>query len=128
MTPNLHKILKAFAKELTLEVTKEVTQRLRESYVDDVSAIVKEYLKSNEVYSNSGAKWISLANAAKNYGMSIKSVGRKCQLFKTGEYQIERKWIGGHNMLNEAQFLEACTVKMGKPKFLENLKKVKNAA
>lgn len=128
MNQNLHKILAVLAKELTAEVTKNVTDRLRETYVEDVKAIVKEYINNNGVYSNSASGWITLNQVAKKYEMTIKSIGRKCLLFKTGKNQIDRKWVGKHNMLNEAQFLAACDIKMGKPEFLKNFKKAKKAA
>lgn len=41
MSPNLNKILKAFSKKLAAEVTKIVTEKFRESYVADITEIVK---------------------------------------------------------------------------------------
>lgn len=48
MSPNLNKILKAFSIELAAEVTKIVTEKLRESYVVYITEIVKSCLKNNE--------------------------------------------------------------------------------
>lgn len=116
MTANMQKILLAFAKEIEVTVTEKVTQRLRDSYVQDITAIVKECLNKNDLYSNSSAGWITIKEVAKKYKLSLRTVGDHCTLFKEGEHKIERKWVGRHNMINEKQFLEAFGKKGRKPR------------
>ena len=113
-----------YTKELTVDVAKQVTEQLRESYVADVTAIVKDYLNKNELYTNSEGGWITRAAAAKKYQMSVKTVGDKLKLFKDGVNKIERKKMGRHTMLNEKQFLKAFDQKGNKVKlkFLNNEK------
>jgi len=125
MTANMQKILLAFAKEIEASVTEKVTKRMRESYVQDITEIVKECLNKNELYSNSSAGWITIKDIAKKYKLSIRTVGEHCTMFKDGEYKIERKWVGRHNMINEKQFMEAFGKKgrLPRPEFL-NRKKV----
>lgn len=124
MTTQLHKILLAFAKELEASVTEKVTTRLRESYVADITAIVKDCLNKNELYLNSGDGWIAIQDASSKYRIGRKAIGEMCRLFKEGTFKIERKWIGRHNMLNEKQFLAAFDQKARKtkPKFLNRKK------
>ena len=126
MTPQLHKSLLAFVKEIEASVTERVTQKLRESYVQDVTAIVKDCLNKHELYSNNGAGWITIKDASVKYKMSVRAVGQHCNLFKGGDFKIERKWVGRHNMLNEKQFINAYDHKCrkSKPEFLKR----KNAA
>lgn len=51
--------------------------------------------------------FLTIKDAANKYKLSIRTVGEHCTLFKDGEYKIERKWVGRHNMINEKQFMEA---------------------
>lgn len=120
MTPQLHKILIALAKELEASVTEKVTQRLRDSYVQDITAIVSEVLNKTERYINSNICWITIQDAGIKYKLSRKAIGRMCKLFKEGAFKIDRKWIGKHNMLNEQQFIQSFDKKgrKSKPRFL----------
>ena len=124
MTPELNKILKALAKELTAEVTKQVTERLRESYVADVTAIVKDCLQKNEFLTDAGSGYLTIEAISKKYEVSRKTVTDKCRQFKEGAYKIGRKWVHGHNTVNEKQYVEACdySSRKFKPKFLTKQK------
>lgn len=124
MTPQLHKILVAFAKELETSVTEKVTQRLRESYEVDITAIVNTCLNKNELISNSGGGWLTINDAITKYRISRKTVTEMCRLFKNGDFIIERKWVGKHNLLNEKQFLAAFDQKgrKAKPAFINRKK------
>lgn len=117
MSPNLHKILKALAKELTASVTEQVTQKLRETYVVDITAIVKECLNNNEIYKGSGAGFLTIEAICEKYKVSRKTVNNKCT-----QFAVERKQVGRHNLVNELQFLKAHDRPAEKPNFLKNLK------
>ena len=117
MSLNLHKILKALAKELTVEVTNLVTQQLRESYVEDVTGIVKQCLNNDEIYKSSGVGYLTIQAVCEKYKVSRKTVTDKCTLFG-----IERKKSGKHRLVNEVQFLDALQRPVEKPKFLTNQK------
>ena len=117
MSPNLHKILKAFAKELTVEVTKHVTEQLRESYVVDITAIVKDCLNNNEIYKGSGAGFLTIEAICLKYKVSRKTVNNKCT-----QFEVERKQVGRHNLVNEIEFLKAHDKPAEKPIFLKKLK------
>lgn len=117
MTPQLHKILKALAKELAVEVTKTVTEQLRESYVQDVTAIVKEQLRNDEVLQDSMLGYLTIEALVKKYEVSRQTVSEKCRLFK-----IERKKSGRNKLVNERQFLDAMQRPVEKPKFLKDRK------
>lgn len=117
MTPNLNKILRVLVKELTVQVTYEVTKQVRESYVSDVTAIVKECINNSDIKLASNGGWITIEDCATKYHLSRKTVGFKCKLFG-----IKRKQLGKHKLLNEEQFLEAHNKPMEKPKFLNFLK------
>ena len=117
MSPNLHKILKALAKELTASVTEQVTQKLRETYVVDVTAIVKECFNNDEIYKGSGVGFLTIEAICEKYKVSRKTVSNKCTLF-----EVERKRVGRHNLLNELEFLKAHDRPVEKPKFLNNKK------
>ncbi len=118
MSPNLHKILIALAKELTSEVAKKVTDQLRVSLVGDITAIVKECLNNDELYKSSATGvWITIQDCATKYHTSRKTINNKCTLFN-----VSRKWIGRHNLLNEQEFLNAHDRPMGKPDFLKRQK------
>ncbi|MES2138266.1 MAG: hypothetical protein V4511_01060 [Bacteroidota bacterium] len=117
MSPNLDKILKAFAKELTVEVTKQVTERLRDSYVADVTAIVKDCLNNDEIYKGSGGGFLTIEAICLKYKVSRKTVNNKCT-----QFAVERKQVGRHNLVNELQFLKAHDKPAEKPNFLKNLK------
>ena len=116
--------LKLVSKELTAEVTKNVTEQLRESYVDDVTAIVKECLQKSEFLVDAGSGYITIEALCKKYGVSRKTVTDKCRQFKEGAYQITRKWVNGHNTVNEKQYVEACNIssRKFKPGFLTKKK------
>lgn len=115
MTPEINKIVKAFAKALTTEVTKTVTEQLRESYVADVTAIVKECLRNDEIIKNSGIGYLTIDSLSKKYNVSRKTVGDKCRIFN-----IERKKSGRMKLVNEKEFLEAMQRPVEKPKFLRS--------
>lgn len=104
-------------------IIEKVLHQLRGIIVDDVTAIVKETLQKNVLYStiNAGGGWITIEDACKKYKVSRKTVTDKCKIFQKGQFMIERKWVGKHNLLNEQQFLKACEQKSGKvvPKFLK---------
>ncbi|MGZ4055197.1 MAG: hypothetical protein ACXVPU_07315 [Bacteroidia bacterium] len=115
MTPEINKIVKAFARALTNEVTKTITQQLRESYVADVTAIVKECLNNNEILRDSGMGYLTIDDLCRKYHVSRKTVGDKCRLFN-----IERKKSGRMKLVNEKEFLNALQRPVEKPKFLRN--------
>ena len=125
MRTSIHKIITNLVKELEASITEKVIEKLRDSYVGDVTAIVKDCLNNNELYSSNSGGWITIQDAAKKYKMSTKAVGDKCRIFKEGIFKIERKRIGRHHLLNEKQFIEACGQKVGKqtPNFLKKLKR-----
>lgn len=114
MTKNIHKILQELTKALTVEVTKEVTTQLRKSYVNDITAILKDYLNKNEVLGGSNSGWLTLEDIATKYHISVRAVSYKCK-----QFDIERKQIGRHNLVNETQFLKAHDRPMEKPQFLK---------
>lgn len=116
MTPNLNKILKAFAKELTIEVTKQVTEKLRENYVADVTAIVKECLRNDEVLQGSGIGFMTIKALCEKYDVSRQTVSTKCKDFK-----IERKKAGLNKLVNERQFFDAMQYPTYVPKFLHKV-------
>ena len=124
MTPELNKIFKALEKELTAIVTKQVTAQLRESYVEDVKAIVKDCLKNNDFINEAGSGFITIEALSKKYGVSRKTVTDKCKQFKEGFLKIERKWVNGHHTVNEKQYVEACdySSRKEKPKFISKQK------
>jgi hypothetical protein len=109
---------------LAKEVNRQIIDHLRETYVADITAIVKDCLKRDELYSHS-SEWMTIQDATKRYHISRKSIGEHCRDFKTGPHKIERKQIGRHNMINEQQFLAAYDFKKKKPKleFLESIKR-----
>lgn len=117
MSPNLNKILKAFSKELAAEVTKMVTEQLRESYVADITAIVKDCLNNNELYKGSEVGFLTIEAICLKYKVSRKTVNNKCT-----QFAVERKQVGRHNLVNELQFLKAHDRPAEKPNFLKNLK------
>jgi hypothetical protein len=117
MSPELNKILKALTKELAVEVTRTVTEQLRESYVSDVTAIVKDCLNSNTIYQNSGTGFLTIDAICLKYKVSRKTVNNKCTLF-----QVQRKQIGKHKLVNELQFVQAHDRPAEKPNFLKKKK------
>ena len=119
MTPQINKILKTLAKELAFEVTKIVTQQLRKTYVNDITEIVKETLKTDEFKSNGDDEsWITRNQAAKKYDVSTKTIDNHLKLFEAGIFKIDRLNMFGQNMINEKQFIESFKHKRNKPKFL----------
>ncbi len=116
MTPNLNKILNALAKELAVDVAKKVTEQLRESYVADVTAIVKECLNSDEIYKSSGVGFLTIEAICLKYKVSRKTVNNKCT-----QFAVERKQVGRHNLVNELQFVRAHDRPTEKPSFLKDL-------
>lgn len=96
---------------------------MRETYVQDITAIVKDCLNRNELYSNS-AEWVTIKHISKKYSLSIRTIGQHCSVFKHGLHKIERKWIGRHHMINEKQFVAAFDYKARVPRleFLNRLK------
>lgn len=117
MSPNLHSILKAFAKELISEVTAKVTEQLRETYVNDITTIVKSCLNKVEIYKGTNTGFLPIATLCNKYKVSRKTVNNKCTLFGVG-----RKRVGRHNLVNEQQFLDAHDRPVEKPKFLSRQK------
>ena len=117
MYTNLHKILKALAKELTIEVTNQVTEKLRGSYVADITAIVKECLSNDEIYKSSGVGFLTIEAICLKYKVSRKTVNNKCT-----QFELERKQVGRHNLVNELEFLKAHDKPAEKPSFLRTLK------
>lgn len=115
MTPQIQKILKALAKELTIEVTKKVTERLRESYVEDITGIVKDCLKNDEIYKGTETGFLTIEAICEKYKVSRKTVTNKCTLF-----EVERRRIGKHNLVNELQFFKAHDNPAEKPQFLKD--------
>lgn len=122
ISQGLNKILKDLATELTVEVTKVVTERLRDSYEEDVTAIVKDWLSKDDAYRDAGVGFMSIEALAKKYETSRRTVNEKCRIFKEGDFKIERKWVAGKNLVNERQWVEACGQKAGRavPKFLRD--------
>lgn len=120
MTHELNKIFKDLTKELSADVTNKVTERLRESYVADVTAIVKDLLQKNDFLEDAGSGFITIEALCKKYGVSRKTVTDKCKQFKEGFLKIERKWVNGHHTVNEKQYVEACdhSSRKEKPKFI----------
>jgi|ERR1035437_1728601 hypothetical protein len=116
MTPALQKILKALAKELTLQVTIDVTAKLRESYMKDVTEIVKSCLRNDEVLQDSGLGYITMKVIAEKYNVSERTVSEKCRLFK-----IDRKKSGRNKLVNERQFFDAMQYPTYVPKFLHKV-------
>lgn len=121
MSPELLKILKAFANELKGEVIKEVTESLRKSYVPDITAIVNEIVNKNQFNIGAGSGFVTIEAIREKYKVSRKTVTDKCKQFKDGAYKIERKWVNGHNTINEKQYVEACdySSRKFKPQFLK---------
>lgn len=124
MSQKINDILKALTKELGKEVNRQMVDQLRKTYVEDITAIVKDCLNRNELYSSSG-EWITIKHIAKKYHLSLRTVGDHCTMFKSGQHKIERKWIGRHNMINEKQFIAAFDYKARAPRpaFLNSTKK-----
>lgn len=119
MSLNINRILKALAKELTVEVTNQVTEKLRETYVPDITEIVKETLRTDEFKSNSDVEsWITRNQAAEKYDVSTKTIDSHLKLFEAGIFKIDRLSMFGQNMINEKQFIESFKHKRNKPKFL----------
>ena len=116
MTPALQKILKALAKELTVQVTKDVTAQLRESYVADVTAIVKTCIRNDEVLQDSGIGFMTIKALCEKYDVSRQTVSTKCKDFK-----IERKKAGLNKLVNERQFFDAMQYPTYVPKFLHKV-------
>lgn len=117
MTPNLHNILKALVKELALEVTKQVTEKLRESYVNDITGIVKECLNKNEFYKGSETGFITIEAVMEKYKTSRKTVWYYCKTFN-----VTRKKVGTHKLVNELEFFKAFDNPAKKPDFLKDKK------
>lgn len=117
MSKSISKILYELEKALTVEVTNKVTVLLRETYVNDVTAIIKDYLNKNEVLGVNQTGWLTLNDIAKKYHISVRAVSYKCK-----QFDVERKQVGRHNLVNEAQFLKAHDRPMEKPKFLQKRK------
>lgn len=121
MSSELDKILKALAKELKSQVTLEVTEALRKDYVADITAIANEIINKNQFNIEAGSGFVTIEAISEKYKVSRKTVTDKCKQFKEGNYKIERKWVNGHNTINEKQYVEACdySSRKFKPQFLK---------
>ncbi len=119
MSLNINKALKELTKVLAAEVTRTVTQQLRENYVADIKEIVNETLRNDEFKSNSDVEsWITRNQAAAKYAVSTRTIDNHLKLFEEGIYKIDRLEMFGQNMINEKQFIESFKLKRNKPKFL----------
>lgn len=118
MSDRLNKIIKELTKELRSEITIMVRTELRTSLVSDITTIVKECLNNDELHNtkNSGG-WITIDDCAEKYHISTRAVGSKIK-----QFNISRKKIGRHKLLNELEFLTAHDRPMEKPKFLKRQK------
>ncbi|CAN5536713.1 hypothetical protein BH10BAC1_BH10BAC1_16700 [soil metagenome] len=88
------------------------------SLVRDITTIVTECLNNDKLYNavTSGV-WITINDCADKYHLSTRSVGSKIK-----QFNISRKRIGQHKLLNEAEFVKAHDRPMEKPAFLKRQK------
>lgn len=125
MSINLQKILKALAKELTVEVTKMVTEQLRETYVQDITTIVKDCLNNSQLIQDSLNGYITIEALCKKLGRSRTTITSKCTQFPEGSsLGISRKLVNGKNLVNEKEYIEASNYssRKFKPKFANQKK------
>ena len=123
MSQKLDQIMKELGKELSADITRKVLEKLRDSYVKEITAIIKEVIFKDELLSNS-ASWMSIEQMANKYETSRRTISERCRLFKEGLGQIERKWIAGKNRINEKQFIQSYDIKrrVELPAFLLKMK------
>ena len=123
MSQKLDQIMKELGKELSADITRKVLEKLRDSYVKEITAIIKEVIFKDELLSNS-ASWMSIEQMANKYETSRRTISERCRLFKEGLGQIERKWIAGKNRINEKQFIQSYDIKRRSeiPAFLLKMK------
>ncbi len=123
MSQKLDQIMKELGKELSTDITRKVLEKLRESYVKEITAIVKEVIVKDELLSSSST-WMSIEQMAKKYETSRRTINERCRLFKEGVGQIDRKWVAGKNLINEKQFIQSYDIKrrVELPAFLLKLK------
>lgn len=106
----IDEIIKDFVDRIVVETKKE----LRNTYVQDVQQIVKEQLDKNQVYQGAGSGFLTIEAICEKYKVSRQMVSGKC-----AEFKVERKKVGKKNLVNEAQFLDACQNPSPKPAFLK---------
>lgn len=123
MSLKFDQLMKLVGKQLTVEIADKVLEKLRESYVKDITGIVKEVIVKDELLSGSST-WMSIEQMAKKYETSRRTINERCRLFKEGVGQIERKWIAGKNRINEKQFIQSYDIKrrVELPAFLIKMK------
>lgn len=123
MSQKLDQIMKELGKELSTDITRKVLEKLRDSYVKEITAIVKEVIVKDELLSGSST-WMSIDQLSKKYQTSRRTVNERCRLFKDGKGQIERKWVAGKNLINERQFIQSFDIKrrVELPAFLLRMK------
>ena len=118
MSDKLNKIIKELAKELKSEIIAKVRNELRLALVGDITTIVTECLNNDKLYNAAAVGvWITIDDCAQKYRISTRSVGSKIK-----QFNISRKKIGQHKLLNEAEFLKAHDRPMEKPQFLKRQK------
>ena len=118
MSDKLTKIIKELAKELKSEITAAVRSELRVSLVGDITTLVTECLNNDKLYNaTANGVWITIDDCAKKYSISTRSVGSKIK-----QFNVSRKRIGQHKLLNEAEFVKAHDRPMEKPAFLKRQK------
>lgn len=110
----LDDILKQLAEEITTNVTKAVKAEMRETIVSDLTAIVKEEINKDQVYSNSSAGFITVTALSEKYKVSKVTISNKCKIFK-----VDRIKVGKQKLVNEAQFLTACQEPTSRLSFLK---------
>lgn len=106
----LEEILQKLAKQITEDAVKIAKQEIRETRVSDIELIVKECLKKEPIYQESGAGYLTIDKICEKYKVSKMTVHRKCI-----EFKVERKRVGKHNLINELEFLKACAQPSSRP-------------
>lgn len=110
----LDKILKNFGQQIITEAVKIVRKELRQEQTKDIEAIVKDCLKKDQVYQESGSGFLTVKKICEKYGVSKMTVYRKCT-----EFNVERKQAGKNKLVNEIEFLKACEQPSAYPAFFD---------
>lgn len=114
MARHISEIIKELVTSLSEEVKSELKKELRDSYVQDVKQIVKEELKNDVVYQGAGSGFLTIEAICDKYKVSRQTVHNKCS-----QFHVERKQVGKHKLVNEAQFLVACEQPAPKLSFIK---------
>lgn len=99
----LDKILQEFGKNLLAITIRTAKKEMREEQNHEIESIVKDCLKKNQVYQESGSGFLTVKKLAEKYNVSEKTIARKCK-----EFNVERKQVGKNKLVNELEFLKAC--------------------